>query len=58
MEPKKEGNWPYKFWDLFEPDPELELPAPMPLEDADQVEIKSLHNIHYQTLYTRTGKFI
>jgi hypothetical protein len=50
MEPIKEGNWPHKFWDLFEPDPEFEVPAPMPLEDDDRVEIKSLHNIHYQTL--------
>ena len=30
LEPIEKTNWPDGFWDIFKPDPEFEIPKPMP----------------------------
>ena len=30
LEPVEKTKWPAGFWDIFKPDPEFEIPKPMP----------------------------
>jgi antitoxin VapB len=30
LEPIEKSQWPEGFWDMFNPDPEFEIPEPMP----------------------------
>jgi virulence-associated protein VagC len=30
LEPIEKAKWPHGFWDIFKPDPEFEIPKPMP----------------------------
>jgi antitoxin VapB len=33
LEPIEKITWPDGFWDIFGPDPEFEVPSPMPPKD-------------------------
>ena len=33
LEPLDRAEWPKDFWELFTPDPEFEIPEPLPSKD-------------------------
>ncbi|MFP4258851.1 MAG: antitoxin [Desulfovermiculus sp.] len=35
LEPVHKRTWPEDFWDLFTPDPDFQIPEPLPTEDVD-----------------------
>lgn len=35
LEPLKPTRWPPGFWDLFTPDPDFEVPSPLPAAAVD-----------------------
>ncbi|HIJ57154.1 MAG TPA: AbrB/MazE/SpoVT family DNA-binding domain-containing protein [Deltaproteobacteria bacterium] len=34
LEPLESGDWPTGFWDNFQPDPDFEMPEPLPSKDV------------------------
>ena len=35
LEPLEQTGWPAGFWDAFPPDPDFEVPSPLPTSDVD-----------------------
>jgi antitoxin VapB len=33
LEPLEETQWPEGFWDIFTPDPDFEIPKPLPVRE-------------------------
>jgi len=36
LEPLEQTDWPKRFWDIFTPDPDFEIPAALPSNQATQ----------------------